>query len=334
MPHKESAKILANDLSVELRKSFSHKLCLAPRLMKPNCSGTIVAAHSLQRNGCGLNAIADQGHVLTPKPNREGSADMVKIGVGKASTFTEFCAFHNPRIFAPLETSRLIPTPEQIFFQTYRAFCFELFSKIAAHDHAQKLRERDLLGRRHVEAYSMGTVLGLRGLNDYKLVFDTMLTTSNIEKLRFVVYHLDRPPPPQCTAWLSINYGFQGQILQNISDVTTTLHGTMFSILPAVDGGFAIFAWINDHPVATRLKRSLTKIPIDELPEHLLHFAFEYAGNVFCKPSWWESLTLTQQDSLSRHFLSGTMRAPRSRAWLVLQPRIALDWRVTKITSV
>lgn len=118
-------RALHYELRSELHKSFSHKLCLAPNEMKPSCSGPIVAAHSVQRNGYGLCMIAEAGHVLALTPDRTGEPKMVKIGVRNASTFTGFCGYHDTTIFAPIERSEFELEPEQVFLHLYRSFCRE-----------------------------------------------------------------------------------------------------------------------------------------------------------------------------------------------------------------
>lgn len=317
------------DILKDLRKAFSHKVCLAPNAMKSKCVGQIIAAHSIQRNGCGLNRIAENGHVLSPAPQPDGTAAMVRVGINKASTFTGFCGYHDTQIFAPIETDPLTFTDQQVFLLLYRAFCKEYFAKIGANEHAQKMLARGLPGHRHVEGFAAGVDMGLFELQRCKQAMDTMLLASDWSRLRHVIYDTDHAPEFCTSAWLSINYGFHGQVIQNIGDLFTPLHGTMFTIVPMETGGRVIFAWIDDHKSATRFTRSLERVPVGDLPEHLLHFTFEYAENVFCRPTWWQSLREDAQDSLARHFLSGTTpRSPRGRHWLILSPRITPGWRI------
>lgn len=47
------------EVTTEFRKDFSKKLCSAPEILHDQCSGTIVAAHTVPRSGS-LNKIAEK----------------------------------------------------------------------------------------------------------------------------------------------------------------------------------------------------------------------------------------------------------------------------------
>ena len=116
--------------------------CLHPNAGPSTCSGKIIKAHTLQRNG-GLSSIARGGHVYTLikggkmfDESRWGpSGGPNKVGIRQASTFTGFCNSHDNELFAPIEKEPFSATIEQIALLGYRAICYELYMK-----------ERDLAG--------------------------------------------------------------------------------------------------------------------------------------------------------------------------------------------
>lgn len=318
----------------DLRKSFSRKFCLAPGAMRMSCSGTIVAAHSVQRNGCGLCMIAESGHVLSFAPDSAtGQPRMTMIGIRRASTFTGFCRYHDAAIFAPIETRPFSFEPSQVFLHLYRALCRELFHKESSHEFTDTLAARNLPGQRIVQSFGAGTHRGLAELRVLKHELDVMLMNSDYSRLRYLVCETSQTPSILVSSWISIDRGFQGQIIQRLDDRSNLLHGTMLSIIPRRDAGYVIFAWLDDRPAATRFIRSLDRVADTELAESLLHFAFEFSDNVYCRPSWWNSLPRDAQDSLERHYWSGA-RVQRRASWLILRPRIALDWTVIKNHTV
>jgi hypothetical protein len=122
-----------------LKQSFSRKYCLAPLANSATCSGRIVSAHSIQRNGQGLKQIAKNGHVFTGRPTEIRGTKVVPIGIGNASTFTGFCDLHDTEIFRPIEAEPNIFSHEQLFLLLYRPLAMEVFLKRAAMEHAQQL---------------------------------------------------------------------------------------------------------------------------------------------------------------------------------------------------
>jgi len=95
----------------------------------PGCANmSIPSSHSLQRNGP-LAAIAEEGHVLTPEVSlTKGRLDMIRIGIGEASTFPGFCSEHE-RVFSELERRRDLAKDEDIALQVFRTICREIVIK-------------------------------------------------------------------------------------------------------------------------------------------------------------------------------------------------------------
>ena len=82
-----------------VEQEWNERLCLHPLAGPTSCS-KVSNAHTLQRAGI-LTSIAEQGHVLTFYGSRNRKPR--RVGIGKASTFTGFCARHDDSTFAPVE---------------------------------------------------------------------------------------------------------------------------------------------------------------------------------------------------------------------------------------
>lgn len=93
------------------------------------CSNNVIKSHSIQNNRI-LNKISDndRGMVYTfPKGN---GIKLIKVGRGKATTFTGFCGHHDQSIFLPIETKDYCEgDKEQEFIFAYRAFAKEYHAK-------------------------------------------------------------------------------------------------------------------------------------------------------------------------------------------------------------
>ena len=129
------------------REAYAKKVCLHPDLS--TCKRGIIKAHSIQKNG-GLNRIAVKGKVYGILENNVGDLSKSNgtltpklVGIGKASTFTGMCGFHDDQTFAPIEKKSFVSCPEHTFLLAYRHFCKEVFTKRAAANLFPTLRTAD-----------------------------------------------------------------------------------------------------------------------------------------------------------------------------------------------
>jgi hypothetical protein len=124
------------------------------RCMVPNClERSISRSHSIPK-GMSISVIAENGHVLEPHfDHRCGEVRMRKVGNSLATTFPGFCKAHE-LMFEGFENRKTIGTAAEIYLQTYRAACRELFRArfvIEQHDWTMqeycKVRDLGLLAK-------------------------------------------------------------------------------------------------------------------------------------------------------------------------------------------
>jgi hypothetical protein len=122
-------KLLADE-----RANMSRGYCLHPNASSATWSPTLIHAHTIQRRG-GLAAIAEEGHVISPKLGfedifkNEGEIVPRQHGVNYATTFMGFCATHDEQLFAPIEKAPLVLGKEAASLLSYRAICYEFLLK-------------------------------------------------------------------------------------------------------------------------------------------------------------------------------------------------------------
>lgn len=130
------APINVFEVEEQLRAELLLAYCSHPEESEHTCSGTIIAAHTVQKKG-GLSAIAEDGHVMTVKPTMKGMIDSGgrpaprRIGVKKASVFPGFCGRHDDVLFKPVEGKSVALDRESAFLFAYRAIAYERLSKEA-----------------------------------------------------------------------------------------------------------------------------------------------------------------------------------------------------------
>ena len=75
------------------------------------------------------------------------------------------------------------------------------------------------------------------------------------------------------------------------------------SIIPSVDGGWAVFTWDKAAPKNPSLfVKSFLKVPKHFQTTALLNFVFESSENFAIAPNWWETLSSERQNDLLRRY--------------------------------
>ncbi len=108
------------DVLERFSRVYEEGRCLHPNAGLSTCTGKIIKAHTIQRNG-GLSKIARNGHVYSAlkhgrmfeesKSKPDSGPNM--IGIREASTFTGFCAQHDNELFAQIEKRPFDGSPIQ-----------------------------------------------------------------------------------------------------------------------------------------------------------------------------------------------------------------------------
>ncbi|MEO1460088.1 MAG: SEC-C domain-containing protein, partial [Pseudomonadota bacterium] len=87
-------------LDEKINKAFKKRECLAPKSLKSECNGAIIAAHTVPKS-LALDSISESGHVysffnsLSDLKKTHGVRFAKKVGVKKASVFFGFCEHHD-----------------------------------------------------------------------------------------------------------------------------------------------------------------------------------------------------------------------------------------------
>jgi hypothetical protein len=130
--HQKS--IAPHEIDERMQEHGRGGYCSFPKTPGESCAPIITAAHTIQRRGA-LQAIAEKGHVMDPKPlglkamiEHKGSTPPRLIGVGRASTFPGFCNKHDA-VFRLIEGKTPRFDRETALLFAYRAIAYERFKK-------------------------------------------------------------------------------------------------------------------------------------------------------------------------------------------------------------
>ncbi len=328
----------------QLRKNFSKRYCLYPKASKNECKGNIVKAHTIQRKG-GLSKISENGHVMGFLPNETEKRILPKLlGIRKASIFTGFCEYHDNKTFELIEKYPFKPESEQCFLLSYRALCKELFNKKVALDSVEIYRQaykgqpldvQQQMQSLIIDPYEMGLKKSFQELSDRKLKYDNILLSKNFTGFSYYAIFIDSVPEVLCCGGFMPEYDFNGNFLQDYTDLNNDLESIYFSILPFKEVGVAVFGWVeNEGSSCVKFIKSLHELYSEgEIGNALIRFIFDSLENTFFKPSWWAALSDYEKDVIQNRVLSGSPFKLRERDCLIDDDLRTVNWNVTSIDS-
>ncbi len=307
-------KLLA-DLQVEMSTGY----CLHPEAGAVTCGSKIIRAHTVQRRG-GLAAIAEDGHVISPKRGfrdifkNEGEIVPRPHGVRDASTFMGFCEAHDDKLFAPIEKTPVTLSKKAGFLLSFRAICYELFMKHAAlrsveiHRQADKGQPFDIQCeiQQFLHFYREGIKRGLRDLESWKGKYDAAYLTGNLDEFSFYgVMFSNALPIVACGAFYP-EFDFAGNCLQIISRGDSAFEHVCLNLTVVGGKSVAVLGWAGepDGP-ADQFVNSFRALPKDVTANAAFYLACEHLENTYFCPSWWNSQTDTAREHLVGRFRSG-----------------------------
>ena len=330
--------------------------CLHPDAGPSTCSGRVIAAHTIQKNG-GLNHIARDGHVgsflIHPskllRSRRDLNSAPHSVGVREASTFNGFCSGHDNKLFAPIDDKQFDGDMEQILLLGFRAICHELHSKRFAFDLDQQMRDFDrgqpvAFQRTYQETLSTrdsGIEVSINELNDAKEMFEGAILNTNLADISYFVVFFDRPPDVLCSSVWQATHDFSGRELSDLADLTIPASWLTFALIVSDNGGAAVFSCPSSHKDSVEVLSTLDELSDGELPHAIVRFAFEFFENTYFSPDWWDGLDngtkvrLKKRQFTESDGVFGHTTYPRGDGCLVDDGVRAVDWKVkSKIVSI
>jgi len=204
--------------------------CLHPQVIDNSCSGKIIRAHTVQKEGQ-LSKIAREGHVygyifsLGTLFATGGLPKFELIGVNNASTFTGFCEKHDAEIFKDIETQPITLTPKQLFLLGYRAICMEFYKKKACLKTPDLMREfdkgKDLFAQIGIQQMAnlleKGYGMGCEDLELAKKEFDSVLVEESYDRINYAIIEFDKTPEVMTSGAFLIEIDFSGVKMQDLT---------------------------------------------------------------------------------------------------------------------
>jgi hypothetical protein len=301
----------------EMNSFNSKKLCSVPESMKTECSKKIVKAHSVSKSSS-LKAIAVDGHVYTTfKTNHDFSVFKrirpKKIGINQASVFTGFCSTHDKDIFAPIEDNAFDKNAYHCFLVAYRSLCRELFVKKSVAntfsfaqqlDKGKSLSEQVMI-QKMTKYYGSNNDLTTGDLQHLKQKLDHMFLSGAYDDLHHLVVELELPPRVMTSAVLGYTVGFDGELLQTISNDPKDIPDYVFiNSFASESRGYIVLSWLKEHST-NNLKFIKQLLQTNTVSNSLSIFTFAMVENIYISPEWWESLSEAEQEKICAIYAQG-----------------------------
>ncbi|MDF7802099.1 SEC-C domain-containing protein [Pontiellaceae bacterium B1224] len=296
---------------VRAQKTSTPKLCLHPDASPENCSGKIIKAHTIQRNG-GLSKIAHNGHVYTVSTDiasvikNGGKLSLQLTGLKNATTFTGFCNKHDTEIFKPIETAPFSPSNEYAFILAYRVLSKELYAKMFQKNICGQQRELDKGTPVHHQSFvqslsnhtEIGTDLALRDLATYKNQYDSHMLSETYANTKYHIILTQEILPIMCSGGFHPEFTFDGSLLytpEDFNNPSITLDLCTFSVIATEHGSAIVFSWEGNQAICEKLVQSLLTISDERLIDTLVKFSMEFFENIAIDPQWYDLLIKDQK---------------------------------------
>lgn len=316
---KHDKKLLAQIHKIR-NAAFSRKVCMHPNA-PGECSGPIIRSHSIQRN-INLTRIAPHGHVLQFQADlwtleKTGDIAIDLVGVKEATTFNGFCSHHDDSTFAPIEKRGYNGDIGQAVLLGYRSLVKEKYAKQSHIEMVKGILKvlpqrpdesfEEAYATLMLKASSHANYLGIVEIDRQLIKYFGAMKTTNFSEFCSVIVHASGEPGFLVATAINPEHDFTGKRLQTITDLKAPLQ-TISVATQCTDAGVdIIFAWHkNSHTVAAYFLDSLLSLPADRVSDAIVRMLFEYSDNIAISPTWWDSLSSGQQESLKNRMKSHT----------------------------
>lgn len=303
----------------KMRNQLNKGYCSHPDAGHSICSDQITKAHTVQRRG-GLAAIAEEGHVISTESagrnifKNDGKLIPSKVGVRSASTFMGFCTQHDTKMFRPVETHPVELIPNAWFLLAFRAISYALYMKKFQLNSIAQLRELDAgmpfetqcVMQQFVNLYKIGVLRGMDDVIRWKDQYDTIYSNKQLDEHRYFVVEFSKVLPVVGCGAFHPEFDFHGKAVQKISHGNATHEHVTFNLTVLNCRSVMVLGWTEGSSgPAEEFAHSFEELPEAQKSNATIQLGFEYVGNLFTKPSWWNDLPDNVKTSLLVRMSSG-----------------------------
>jgi hypothetical protein len=206
-----------------------------------------------------------------------------------------------------------VPSREQVGLLSYRTLCREIMGKTVLGRSVPVMREMDrgraprsqVRAQLTADEFTKHVSQALPDLRREQMEWHKVIVDGAYERLSYAVIRLGSTPDVACAGVSQPDKDFVGRMLLDLRVPGTRQDDVAFGLIPADNGGLAVFGWLGHFAEAQEFVTSLLNLPEDRIPNQLVRYAFETFDNVWLSPDWWEALPAPEQDFLLERMNTG-----------------------------
>jgi hypothetical protein len=290
-------------------KAQSHNFskCFFP--IEPQCSKKAIQAHSIQNRGV-LGELAENNHVVVLNPIQDlengPRLEFQRVGRNKATTFSGLCNEHDTLLFLPIDSQPFdISIEEHLFLLSYRSVLRELHAQCRTATMVQNLYTKGIeLGHfdeKEAGYPMMSATVGLIemwGFYNYSCFWANAYLTQNLDRIHHRIIII---PNTKAKFAVSSVYSLVDNI--KIHENRQIPKCLAFNVFPYEDGMVAIWSYPDlqyDHFASHLHELAQTE---GEYRKYILSkLIFKYCENFVLAPSFYESLSEQQIESIKNYY--------------------------------
>jgi len=290
------------------------------------CPNAPVNSHSLAQRW--LKTITRNGHAYVPKMNfLEAKSDSAFItlelkGIRKATAYPLFSAEHDRKLFQSLESQPFATSPTNALMLHFRAVAREMYSKVGANIVSKTIQVRfddtpeGVMARVEHEALVRGQMLGLMDISQQYTPLLELALAQNASSIRYYICKFRRPLPVAFMGAFMPEFSLDGEKLVDYDLDELPNECVAVSCFGDGSSGYVAITWNSGCNLSRKFARSFHRVPHEKKSQAAIVVGLEHIENIAVSPSWWESLSKTQQRTILDHIASGSMinpvRSPQS----------------------
>ena len=288
--------------SLARESRFKECFCLGDE-----CSTSIIRAHSVQNNRI-LSQIAEDGHVIQLKPKDiDGNFEIRSEAIGRkvATISTNFCGFHDTKIFLPIEARDYCKNnKEQEFLFAYRAFAREYHVKREATNLLSNAKKLPKVDKNYLDLALQGSSLTLQQMEKEKIWWNSALRNLNFDKIGTCVIEFYGHYQIAASSAFAVEYDMQGNQINDFSDLNQDLKFIFLSVFPQGSKIFVLLSFYRkDKKLFSFLNSQVKKRSINEQKIIISNLLLSHVENLVLSPRLWNKLLAEQQDFVKQMFL-------------------------------
>jgi len=270
------------------------------------CSSSIKKAHSVQNNRI-LRQIADNGYVIQLQHEITNDSFVIQpklVGRKKATVSTNFCDFHDTKIFLPIESRDYKKNnKEQEFLFAYRAFAREYHVKHEATNLLRNAKKIPNINRDYLESSLQGSQLTLKQMAREKSWWNHSLEKQDFDAIGTFIIEFHGKYELAVSSAFAIEYDLQGNKINDFSNLYQDLKFCFLTVFPQGNKTFILISFYQqDKRLFSFINNQIKKRSVAEQKYIVSNLILSHVENLVLSPRTWSSFTKEKQDFVEEFF--------------------------------